>query len=247
MTCNDALAFLAAYLDEELGVADAIRVEQHLTGCAVCRDAQKEMLLLRSDIQELGYRPPPELARRVREQVRQAARSEAGIRSGVRARWLYWAAAAAAVLIVCAILITTRSGNSLIAEEIVDGHIRSLQAGHLVDVPSSDRHTVKPWFQGKLDFAPTVPDLTDRGWVLQGGRLDYVGGRAVAALVYQRRKHEINVFVWPNRARAVDSIRREDDRGYHLLHWDGPSSTYWIVSDLDPTELLELARALRGN
>jgi len=247
MTCNDALALLAAYLDDELGVADAIHVERHLTDCSLCREARDEALSLRSDIVEAGLncRPSPEVAARVRDRVRQAARQEAG----TRVRPLTWAAAAAAIVLTAGLsflLLTFRSGQTLIAAEIVDGHIRSLQAGHLVDVPSSDRHTVKPWFQGKLDFAPTVPDLADRGWILEGGRLDYIHGRSVAALVYQRRKHVINVFVWPERGRADDKIRREDEQGYHSFHWNSAAMTWWVVSDLDPVELLEFAKALRG-
>jgi anti-sigma factor RsiW len=247
MSCNDMLAFLAAYVDDELGVADAIRVEQHLSECVPCRNARDELLALRSHFHEISYRSSPQLRERVRSRVREAAREETGRRYRLKGPIPYWVAAAAAVLIIGTVLTTTRTNRSPIVDDVVDGHVRSLQAGHLVDVLSSDRHTVKPWFQGRLDFAPVVPDLIDRGWILQGGRLDYVQRRAVAALVYQRRKHEINVFIWPNHDRVDDTIRREDAQGYHLLHWNGPVMTYWLVSDLDPTELLEFARALHGN
>jgi anti-sigma factor RsiW len=139
------------------------------------------------------------------------------------------------------------SHEQLIASAVLAGHIRSLQANHLVDVPSSDRHTVKPWFQGKLDFSPPVPDLSELHWVLIGGRLDYVDGRPVAVLVYQRRLHDINVFLWPNHGSADDAIRQEDAQGYQILHWNGAETTYWVVSDLNSAELLDLARALRGH
>ena len=139
------------------------------------------------------------------------------------------------------------SHQQLIANAVLTGHIRSLQAEHLVDVPSSDRHTVKPWFQGKLDFSPPVADLSELGWTLVGGRLDYVDGRPVAVLVYQRRMHNINVFLWPNHGSPDDTIRQEDAQGYQILHWNGAETTYWVVSDLNKAELLELARALRGH
>jgi anti-sigma factor RsiW len=116
-----------------------------------------------------------------------------------------------------------------------------------VDVPSSDRHTVKPWFQGKLDFAPPVPDLSELGWVLIGGRLDYLDGRPVAAVIYQRRMHNINVFVWPHRGSADATIQQENAQGYQILHWNGADMTYWVVSDLNRDELMDFARALRGH
>ncbi len=135
------------------------------------------------------------------------------------------------------------SHDELIASAVLAGHIRSLQAEHLIDVPSSDRHTVKPWFQGKLDFSPPVPDLSELGWNLIGGRLDYVDGRPVAVLVYQRRMHNINVFVWPNHdpVSVSNTIQEDDAQGYQILHWNGAEMTYWVVSDLNNAELLELA------
>ena len=252
MTCNDALAYLAAYLDDELGVGDSIRVEQHLAACLRCRRYREEALALRSAIvdAELFERPSPGLENRVREAVRAAARAELPQRARFRIVPLAWAAATVVAAAGLSALFIAQRGRSseqtLIAGEIVDEHIRSLQAGHLLDVPSSDRHTVKPWFQGKLDFAPSVPDLSDRGWILQGGRLGYVNGRSVAVLVYQRRKHEINVFLWPNRGRPDDTIHRQEAQGYHVLHWNGPAMTYWIVSDLDPVELRQFAELIRG-
>jgi anti-sigma factor RsiW len=139
------------------------------------------------------------------------------------------------------------SHEQVIASAVLTGHIRSLQGDHLVDVPSSDRHTVKPWFQGKLDFSPPVPDLSEMNWPLIGGRLDYVDGRPVAALIYRRRMHNINVFVWPNHSSADSTIKEEDAQGYQILHWNGAEMTYWVVSDLNREELLDLARALRGH
>lgn len=128
--------------------------------------------------------------------------------------------------------------------EVASAHIRSLQAKHVVDVVSSDRHEVKPWFNGKLDFSPPTPDLENEGFPLVGGRLDYLDGRPVAALVYRRREHLINLFVWPDAGTESGDIRRETRQGYHLVHWSKAGMNHWLVSDLNPAELNELAQRL---
>jgi len=131
----------------------------------------------------------------------------------------------------------------LIASEVIDSHVRSLQPGHLIDVPSSDRHTVKPWFQGKLDFSPPVPDLSAQGWTLVGGRLDYIDRHPAAALVYQRGKHECNVYLWPNAGGNSRALSQSADRGYQVIHGSNASLNYWIVSDLNLAELRDFAKA----
>jgi anti-sigma factor RsiW len=260
MNCNDSHLYLPAYLDDELDVAESLRAHKHLAECPNCRLSQSEQLALRSALRDpaLYAHPSTEFSKRIEVAVRQAAKEEA---PSQRPSWIgssrlgsfRWVPAAAAIVIVTtigALLVMNGlapSHEQLISRAVLAGHIRSLQAGHLIDVPSSDRHTVKPWFQGKLDFSPPVPDLSELGWTLVGGRLDYVDGRPVAALVYQRRMHNINVFVWPNRDSGVDAIRQESEQGYQILHWNGAETTYWVVSDLNSAELLELARALRGH
>jgi anti-sigma factor RsiW len=260
MNCDDSRIYLVAYLDDELDVADSLRVQKHLAECGNCQRAQDEHLALRSALRDpdLRARPSDEFSKRIEAVVRRAAKEEARSQRSVWFEFLRpgafrWVPAAAALLMVTTIgayfaMNSLRSSQQqLIAGAVVAGHIRSLQASHLVDVPSSDRHTVKPWFQGKLDFSPPVPDLSELGWNLIGGRLDYVDGRPVAVLVYQRRLHDINVFIWPNHASADYAIRQEDAQGYQILHWNGAEMTYWVVSDLNRAELLELARALRGH
>jgi anti-sigma factor RsiW len=256
MNCDDSRIYLPAYLDEELGVAESLRVQKHLTECGDCRQAQDEQLALRSALRDpdLYANPSADFSKRIEAAVRRAAQEEA---QSQRPSWfesfrLGWVPAAAILLIVTIgaflVMNSLRSSHQqLIASAVLAGHIRSLQPGHLIDVPSSDQHTVKPWFQGKLDFSPPVPDLSQQGFNLVGGRLDYVDGRPVAVLVYQRRMHNINVFLWPNHGAADDAIKEEDAQGYQILHWNGAETTYWVVSDLNKAELLDLARALRGH
>lgn len=260
MNCEESQIYLSAYLDDELDVASILRMQQHLENCSNCQLAHEQQVALRSALRDPGLyaQPAPDFAKRIQTLVRRAAREEAGSRRPAsfrpfRFESLRWLPAAALIVIVATVggLLTINnlrsSHQQLIADAVITGHIRSLQAGHLVDVPSSDRHTVKPWFQGKLDFSPPVPDLSELGWSLIGGRLDYIDRRAVAALVYQRRLHYINVFMWPNQEAADDSIKQQDAQGYQILHWKGADTTYWVVSDLNNKDLAEFARALRGH
>jgi anti-sigma factor RsiW len=163
--------------------------------------------------------------------------------------WRWLALAAASVFAVAVILVApgplrhSRFGEQLpnaIESQVVASHVRSLLASHLIDVPSSDRHTVKPWFTGKLDFAPDVPDLSGKGFTLAGGRLDYVNGRTVAALVYHRRQHTINLFTWPAQT-ADQAVKRSTRDGFHVAHWSRGGMEWWAVSDLNADELLEVA------
>ena len=260
MKCDDSRVYLLAYLDDELDVAESLRVQKHLSECGDCRQAQDEQLVLRSALRDpaLYARPSAEFSRRIEAAVRRAAKEEARSQRPSWFEWLQpgafrWVAAVAVLVVVAtvgALLVMNRSRSShdqLIASAVLAGHIRSLQAEHLIDVPSSDRHTVKPWFQGKLDFSPPVPDLSELGWNLIGGRLDYVDGQPVAVIVYKRKLHNINVFVWPNHGSADGTIKEEDAQGYQIFHWNGAEMTYWVVSDLNSAELLDLAHALRGH
>jgi anti-sigma factor RsiW len=260
MTCDDSRIYLPAYLDEELDVADTLRLQKHLTECGDCRQAQEEQLVLRSALRDPDLRthPSADFSKRIEAAVRKAAKEEAWSRRTSwfetfrleSFRWLPATAVLVVVTTIGAFFLTNRlrsSHQQLVASDVLAGHIRSLQANHLIDVPSSDRHTVKPWFQGKLDFSPPVPDLSELGWTLVGGRLDYVDGRPVAVIVYKRQMHNINVFVWPNHSSSDDAIKQEEAQGYQIIHWNGAEMTYWLVSDLNNAELLELARALRGH
>lgn len=247
MNCDDARLFLTASLDNELDTGDAIRLEQHLGGCAECRGIEQQEMALRSSLQDPGLReqPSPEFVRRIHKSLRAAAARDAHSARGP----LSWSAAAIAVAagVVLAVLLLRYPGTAPLTDEVLDSHLRSLQTGHLVDVPSTDQHTVKPWFQGKLDFSPPVPDLSAQGTPLIGGRLDYFGGQPAAALVYRRGQHDISVFVAPNRGESGSAaFSGIDAKGYHIFHWSDAAVNYWVVSDMNRSALETFAREFRA-
>jgi anti-sigma factor RsiW len=155
-------------------------------------------------------------------------------------------AAAALVLLTLVPLFRGTSPDDVLTQEVVSSHIRSLMADHLTDVPSSDQHTVKPWFDGKLDFSPPVADLAKQGFPLVGGRLDYLNNRPVAALIYQRDKHLINVFVWPSAQPEVTDVVSTTRQGYNLFHWTKSGMTFWVVSDVERNQLEKFVQILKG-
>ena len=156
------------------------------------------------------------------------------------------AAAVTALVLIVPPILSRRSATERIAQDVVSAHIRSLMPGHLTDVPSSENHTVRPWFAGKLDFSPPVVDLGAEGYALAGGRLDYSAGRPVAALVYRKGAHVINLFVWPS-ASAHDAAERAEVReGYNLLSWTSSDTSFWAVSDANAAELREFASLVRS-
>ena len=227
------------YVDGELDVTNAREVELHLRACEQCRGLEQRIRAL-SDALTRGapaYRAPAGLRKNVRAVLHREAKPAR------QNWWLVFAtgAACALLLLVFAISQTTRASRNTIADEVVANHIRSLLATHLVDVASSNQHTVKPWFNGKVNFAPEVRDLAANGFPLVGGRLDYFNGKTVVALVYERNKHPINLFIVPaptNRASEPSTVTR---RGYNLIHWAGGEMDYWAVSDLNAGELHQFA------
>ena len=241
MSCHETQALLDGYVDGELDVVRSVEVERHLQECQACAQVYKNHHALRSALKsgDLYFRLPAHLHKRVRAAARNAHRAETGTRV-----WPWRGLSAAASLAAVALLVwslvpmlTGPSANDLLTRELIAGHVRSLMASHLTDVASSDQHTVKPWFEGKLDFSPPVTDLTEQGFPLVGARLDYLDNRPVAALVYQRHNHVINLFIWPSTHGAETGEQMVTRQGYHLLHWAQSGLSYWAVSNLNLGEL----------
>jgi len=248
MSCDDMRALVDAYVDGELDLVRSLDMEKHLENCSACarlvEDRQAIGAALRGG--SLYYRMPRELKPRVDAALRRAARPSPPWQ---RMSWTMLAVAAAMLLagVFFGRMLPNRTQpHDLVAQAVFDSHLRSLIPGHLADVQSSDRHTVKPWFNGKLDFSPTVNDLADRGFPLAGGRLDYLDNRPVAALVYQRRKHVINLFVWPAPHDPDSGVQASSQQGYNLLRWTKGNMAYWAVSDLNAGELESFAALVRG-
>ena len=244
MTCEFSRTTLHGYIDGELDAVRAAEFEHHLEGCARCREVREELESLRTQLREAGLYEyaPGGLRERVHAQLLEA--------SGNRrenASWRRWflvpafgVAAVAVAFWLALFLVQPHSHSAQITAELVDAHVRSLQPGHLTDVISTDQHTVKPWFDGKLDFIPPVADYADKGFSLTGGRLDVVDGHNVAVLVYARAKHVVNVFVWPARSTEAIVDSSGSRQGYNWILWHSGDMRFCIVSDAAPASLTQL-------
>lgn len=248
MNCHETRSFLDGYVDRELDLVHATEIEAHLVVCSACSSARDSLESLGRRLKNGGlyHRAPVGLADRVRSQLPRASLTS-GKRLPIRRGWTWTAlaaAAACAALVVGMLLgrLSRPSEETLVAQEVASAHVRSLMGGHLVDIPTSDQHTVKPWFAGKLDFSPPVPDLAEAGFPLVGGRLDYLANRPVAALVYQRRKHFVNVFAWPSPAARESGELKLVRNGYNLIHWNHGGMSFWVASDVSAADLEELVR-----
>jgi anti-sigma factor RsiW len=241
MSCPDKSVLLHGMLDGELDVVGALAFEAHLKECPACAAEYKRQQEIRAALRSpaMRERAPDALRRRIAALAEDAPepwwrRLLGGLTFSPR----QWGGAGAAALVTAlALLIVLPRGGDDLERQLIDSHVRSLLANHLTDVLSTDRHTVKPWFAGKLDAAPPVVDLAPQGFPLVGGRLDYLDRRVVAALVYGRREHIINLFVWPQPGVADAVPAPEVDDGYRLIRWSRSGLVFWAVSDMDMTEL----------
>jgi len=236
-------------MDGELDPLKHLEIEQHLQHCAVCSQSYKADQALQTAVKTgAQYFPASaDLRKRIQTSVRQVGKSQRTL-PVMPWRWLA-VAASVAVVVILAWVLSPRGLDTeqLVAQEVVSSHVRSLMVAHLADVMSSDQHTVKPWFTGKLDFSPPVKDLSKEGFPLVGGRLDYLENRPVAALVYKRRNHVINLIIWPSSHDTHVKTKALARQGYHLVHWSKAGMTYWVVSDLNDTELQEFVRLVQAS
>lgn len=245
MDCAATRRLMYAYLDSELDLASAAALQSHLEECPQCGRLYDEQLTIRRALSGSGglNTPPPALRRRIRAAIRKEAMKSY---PGPAPVWQWVGAAAAVSAALILIVLVARnafvpSADELIADELIQSHVRSLMLNHLTDVTSTDQHTVKPWFNGKIDFSPDVRDFTADGYPLAGGRLDYVGGEPASVLVYRRHSHVINLFI----TRGEKTVRTRSRQGFNIVSWQEEGMRFCAVSDLNVEELRAFEELVR--
>ena len=249
MDHKEIIELLPAFQDQELGISDAIAVERHLGSCSECQHEYEVQSVVSAQLRKNAayFEAPIHLAHRIKTALPQE-RSHPTRFKDWSFNWLNAGAFAVTLLAVVwsgSLYYSLPSAQERLTEELVSSHVRSLQVDHLSDVTSTDKHTVKPWFNGKLDFSPSVVDLAPQGFPLVGGRLDYLDGRTVAVLVYRHNQHPINLFIWPSTDKEA-TPQAQNRQGYHLIHWAAGGMDYWAVSDLATHELESFVETLQS-
>jgi anti-sigma factor RsiW len=249
MNCHEATPLAQAYSDGELDLVRSLELEEHLNNCPACSQAYKKVQVLKrvfASADLYHYAPT-----RLRSQIRASVGGKENPKISALAGWwkfLKPALPAFGVALLALLLIPRISGPSTsdgLGQEVISCHVRSLMVDHRTDVASSDQHTVKPWFQGKLDFTPPVSDFAEQGFPLEGGRLDYLQGRPAAALVYRHREHIINLFVWPSENGPEAAPRTSVRQGFNLVRWTNHGMNFWAVSDLNQVDLGKFCQLIK--
>jgi anti-sigma factor RsiW len=246
MNCELAETTIHGYFDGELDAVRSAEFERHVENCARCQGVLEGLESLRTQLQQsnLYERASSDLRKKVRKRIAQETTTAIVSPGPSRKKWFLLPAfgtlAAAAALILIMLFVIPSQRQSTLTAELIDAHVRSLQPGHLFDVQSTDQHTVKPWFDGRLDFIPPVADFATQGFPLVGGRLDVVDGHDVAALVYARRKHFINVFLWPKRESKPIAESSGSREGYNWISGQSGDMQIYLVSDAALSDLREL-------
>jgi len=250
--CRETRDLLPAHADRELGLRDAAEIDRHLQSCAACQAELARQNTLRAVVKKHATRfeAPPHLESRIQAALTPESMPAPKVKWTWRWNWLNMGAAFASVFAVVwsiGLYLAVPSVEDQLADQVISSHVRSLMVDHIADVASSDQHTVKPWFNGKLDFSPTVTDFTAQGFPLIGGRLDYLNSRTVAAVVYRHRQHLINEYVWPASAGAKDSaVQTLTRNGFNVARWTKNGMVYWVISDLNSHDLMTLVQMLRN-
>jgi anti-sigma factor RsiW len=256
MECQQSQNLMSAYLDGELDAAAAQQMLLHLANCPACHalseEMHAEMLGVRSTVRQYGtrYTAPAHLQYRIQAALRTSAPAPASRRplASLPWRWITLAIAgvsSTAFAVLLSMYLALPSSSELLDQELVASHFRSLMPDHLADVASSDQHTVKPWFAGKLDFSPPVYDLAQQGFALIGGRLDYIHGRPVAALAYRHRLHVLNLYLWPDQQLRDTLPSAASRQGYQVLHWTQMGMHFAAVSDMNAQDVAEFSRQIK--
>jgi anti-sigma factor RsiW len=236
--CADQELLLGGLVDNELDAANVAMVEAHVARCEACREELYRLQALRDLLRGEGVRhvAPESLARRIAELLELSPKAA---NDGAILGWLGPAFAGALAASLAMLLFIPPSTQTVVDQEIVSSHVRSLQPGHLTDVQTTNQHIVKPWFNGKIDFSPPVPELADAGFPLAGGRLDSLDGKTVAAIVYHRRLHTVNLYVWPAKDSAERSFVKD---GFAVSEWSRNGLRYAAISDIPPAEVQQFHR-----
>jgi anti-sigma factor RsiW len=252
MTCDETRVLLHALLDGELDAGHAREVEAHVANCPGCAALMRDCRAMGRALSApaMRFAAPASLRARIERSLPASPRRPAPSRRGLLQGFAMGSVLSGALAASLVLLVVRRDDDQRLLGDVVSAHLRSLQGDHLIDVQSSDQHTVKPWFNGRLDVAPPVVDLTAQGFTLIGGRLDYIDGRPVGAVVYKRRLHVINLFVAQAMGGAEDRGRIEKLQGFNIWRWRNADLGFWAVSDINAEELQEfgdkLEAAIRG-